>query len=349
MLSVNELFAGIGAQRTALKRVGVDYKIVGISEIDRNAIRSYTAIHGETRNYGDITQIQQLDYADLWTYSFPCTNISIAGKQEGMQKGSKEEGGTASGLLYEVQRLLNVAVEKNEVPKYLILENVKNLIGKRFKAQFKEWIQYLDQVGYNTYYAVLNAKDYGVPQKRERLFAVSIRKDIDQGQYRFPEVHKVTPQLKDYLEAEVPATYLLSDVAKAYMSRERNGKARWLYHVNNFEGLACTLTANMYKGVPYGVITNCVVEEIGNTGLYRTRAPHTTKEKSQLVRRLTPKECWRLMGFTDEEYESAAMVNSKSALYAQAGNSIVVNVLTEIIKELLKSEDVINAENESNI
>lgn len=166
MLLVNELFSGIGSQRQALQRLGVPHRIVGISEIDKYAIQSYNAIFGETRNYGDIMQIEKLDYADLWTYSFPCTDISVAGRQEGIIKGV-----TRSGLLYEVQRLLEKSKECNELPKYLLLENVKNLVGKKFKPQFDAWLEYLDALGYNTYWQVLNAKDYGVPQNREREYS----------------------------------------------------------------------------------------------------------------------------------------------------------------------------------
>ena len=131
MVKVNELFAGIGAFRKALERLGIPHEVVGISEIDKYAIQSYEAIYGATRNYGDISKVSRLDYADLWTYGFPCQDISVSGLQKGIVKNE-----TRSGLLYEVQRLLSVAVMYGELPKYLILENVKNLVGKKFKADF---------------------------------------------------------------------------------------------------------------------------------------------------------------------------------------------------------------------
>lgn len=123
MIKVIELFSGIGAQRKALQRLGLEHEIVGVSEIDKYAHQSYEAIFGETDNFGDITKIEKLPYADLWTYSFPCTDISVSGKQLGLN-------GTRSGLLYEVERLLNISKDNNEPPKYLLLENVKNLVGK---------------------------------------------------------------------------------------------------------------------------------------------------------------------------------------------------------------------------
>ncbi len=162
MLTVNELFSGIGAFRKALINLNVPYKIVGISEIDKFAIRSYEAMYGKTRNYGDISKIEKLDYADLWTYGFPCQDISQAGKQAGIVKGK-----TRSGLLYEVERLLKTSVENGKSPKYLIMENVKALVGKKFIEDFNRWICRLNELGYDTYYAIMNAADYGIPQKRE--------------------------------------------------------------------------------------------------------------------------------------------------------------------------------------
>lgn len=164
MLKVNELFSGIGAFRKALINLNIPHEVVGISEIDKFAIQSYNALYGETRNYGDISKVEKLDYADLWTYGFPCQDLSIAGKQAGLIKGV-----TRSGLLYEVQRLLAVASLYDELPKYLILENVKQLVGKRFKPAFDEWIDWLDSIGYNTCWKILNAADYGIPQKRESI------------------------------------------------------------------------------------------------------------------------------------------------------------------------------------
>ena len=203
MISVNELFAGIGSQSAALERLGIDFKVVGIAEIDKYAIKSYEAIHGKIRNYGDISKIEKLDYADFWTYSFPCQDISVAGRQRGINEN------TRSGLLYQVERLLNVSKEHDELPKYLMLENVKNLVGKQFKPQFDEWIKRLDDLGYNTYWKVLNAKNYGIPQNRERVFAISIRKDIDTG-YEFPQGFELKLRLKDILESEVDEKYYLS-------------------------------------------------------------------------------------------------------------------------------------------
>lgn len=220
MLTVNELFAGIGAFRKALIRLGIPHEIVGISEIDKYAIKSYNAIYGETRNYGDISKVERLDYADLWTYGFPCQDISLAGQLKGIVKGE-----TRSGLLYEVQRLLAQAQSDDALPKYLIMENVKNLVGKKFRPDFEGWLGCLDELGYNNYWKVLNAVDYGIPQNRERVFCVSIRKDIDTG-YTFPSPVESDTVLMDKLEPveDIDEKYFLSSecVKRRFMKNQIN-------------------------------------------------------------------------------------------------------------------------------
>ena len=253
-LTMIELFSGIGSQIRGIQNTGLfNCKVIATSDIDKDAIVSYAAVHCgltqemiDTYNYpsademvkylsdrnigydpqknkeydwykkrnskdikkyylacvlsnnlGDISRIKSLPYADLLTYSFPCTDISIAGKQEGIIKGK-----TRSGLLYEVERLLDIAKDNNTLPKYLLLENVKNLVGKQFKPQFDEWIDFLNSIGYNTYYQVINAKDCGIPQNRERVFAISIRKDIDMGLFDFPKPFDNGLRLIDMLEDE---------------------------------------------------------------------------------------------------------------------------------------------------
>lgn len=208
MITINELFSGIGAQVAALKRLGLDFEVVGISEIDKYAIQSYEAINGPTRNYGDITQIERLDYADLWTYSSPCVDFSTAGRQEGLYKADGSL--TRSGLLLHVERLLTESVLYGTQPKYLLLENVKALVSKKFMPDFQRWLDKLEQLGYNNYWQVLNAKDYGIPQNRERVFVVSIRKDVDTKGYKFPSPIPLKLRLKDMLEPCVDEKYYLS-------------------------------------------------------------------------------------------------------------------------------------------
>lgn len=202
-LRLIELFAGIGSQTQALKNVGVPHTVVAISEIDKNAIKSYTALHGETVNLGDIKEIWELPEADFWTYSFPCQDISVAGHGAGIKEG------TRSGLLLEVERLLKVAAEKGTLPKYLLLENVKNLVSKKFKADFDSWLSFLSSLGYTNYWKVLNAKDYGIPQHRERVFCVSIRGEHTA--FVFPEKRELTLRLKDMIDEHVDERYYLKE------------------------------------------------------------------------------------------------------------------------------------------
>lgn len=208
-LRMIEAFAGIGSQIAAMKRLGVDVENVGISEIDKYAVQSYEAINGKVNNYGDITKVEKFDPTDLLIYSSPCQDFS----QAGLQRGLVDENGnqTRSGLLLEVARLLEEYQKSGEMPKYLLMENVKALVSKKFKDKFEMWLQALDLFGYNNYWKVLNAKDYGIPQNRERVFVVSIRKDIDKGTFSFPDKIPLQHRLKDLLETSVDEKYYISD------------------------------------------------------------------------------------------------------------------------------------------
>lgn len=174
------------AQYLIGRNIGFDFKKrshydwLKLARKNNNELNKYYLACVLSHNLGDISSIKSLNYADLWTYSFPCTDISIAGKQEGIKKGK-----TRSGLLYEVERLLELAVHNKNQPKYLLLENVKNLVGNKFKRQFDEWLNRLDELGYNTYWKIVNSKNCGIPQNRERCFAISIRKDIDTIKFKF--------------------------------------------------------------------------------------------------------------------------------------------------------------------
>lgn len=206
-MKVLSLFSGIGAFEKALDNLSVPYDLVAYCEIDKYASKSYAAIHGvyEKMNLGDITKIDEKQLPkdiDLITYGFPCQDISIAGHQKGLfnEDGSK----TRSGLFFEALRI----IEETQ-PRVAIAENVKNLTGKRFSEQFKTVLDSLEQAGYNNYWKVLNAKDFGVPQNRERVFIVSIRKDVDNGTFKFPEGFSLELRLKDVLEDEVDDKYYL--------------------------------------------------------------------------------------------------------------------------------------------
>lgn len=206
-----ELFAGIGSQAKALKRLGANFEHYRICEFDKYAIKSYNAIHGTNFETSDITKITAKDlgivdtdkYTYICCYSFPCQDLSLAGKQRLMAKGS----GTRSSLLWEVERLLN---ECEELPQILLMENVTQVHGTKNKAHFDEWIAFLESKGYRNYWKDLNAKNFGIPQNRNRCFMVSVLGDYT---YEFPKEFPLTLRLKDMLEKNVDEKFYLSDVA----------------------------------------------------------------------------------------------------------------------------------------
>ena len=205
-MRVLSLFSGIGAFETALDEENIDWELDHYCEIDKYACMSYNQIHGTTDedNLKDVTQIDysKIGDIDLVTYGFPCQDISAAGHQKGF---FDEEGNlTRSGLFFNAADII-----RHTKPKFAIFENVKNLIGKKFKAEFETVLSVLDELGYNTYWKVLNAKDYGIPQNRERVFGISIRKDIDHG-CEFPKPVHLYLRLKDMLEEEVDEKYYLN-------------------------------------------------------------------------------------------------------------------------------------------
>ena len=206
-IRVFEAFAGYGSQSMALRRLGIDFEVVGISEIDKYAIQAYMAVHGDTPNYGDISNIEweSVPDFDFLTYSFPCTDISTAGQQKGLAEGS----GTRSSLLWECRK----AIEAKR-PKYLLMENVKNLVSKKFTPYMKEWLRFLEGQGYSNYTKVLNAKDFGVPQNRERVFMVSILGDAS---FHFPKPLTLEKRLKDVLERDVDESFYLSKKMTDYL------------------------------------------------------------------------------------------------------------------------------------
>lgn len=173
-----------------------------------------------TNNLGSIVGInpEEVPDCDLFTYSYPCTSISLSGSQKGMAKGS----GTPSSMIWECQKIIEA-----KKPKYLLMENVKNLVGKKFKPFFDEWLEYLEQQGYKSFWKVLNAKDYGVSQNRERTYCVSILDCPEGVEYRFPDPIPLTKCLEDYLETDVDEKYFLSDDKMerlVYNMEHKNGK-----------------------------------------------------------------------------------------------------------------------------
>ena len=203
-IKVLELFAGIGACSKALERLGIEHEIVDAVEIDKFAIKSFNAVHGTNFEPQDITKWDKNIECDLIMHGSPCQDFSVAGLGKGGDKGS----GTRSSLMYETLRI----VEKLK-PKYVIWENVKNLLSKKHRHNFDAYLQAMGDLGYHSNYKVLNAKDYGIPQNRERVFTVSVRKDLEDEfmAFEFPEPIELKTKLKDILEPVVDEKFYLSD------------------------------------------------------------------------------------------------------------------------------------------
>ena len=213
-----ELFGEIGSQAMALRDIGADFEHYRLVEWDKYAVQSYNAIHGTNFETADICKIHGSDlgivdtdkYTYIMTYSFPCTDLSVAGKMKGMSKADWAEGNsTRSGLLWEVERIIK-ELKDDELPQVLLMENVPQVHAEQNMADFESWLAFLRSKGYYNHYADLNAKDYGIPQNRERCFCVSILADefVD---FEFPAPIPLTIVMKDYLEETVDERYYINN------------------------------------------------------------------------------------------------------------------------------------------
>lgn len=413
-IKVIHLFSGIGAPEMALKRAGIPIDIIGYSEIDKYAVQAYKSIHGDTPiNFGDICKIEKLPKCNMLIYGSPCQDFSSAGRQKGLFDNDGSQ--TRSGLLFEVERLLNCS----ELPEILLMENVKNLVSKKFKPDFDSWLLKLEQLGYNNYWKVLNSKDFNVPQNRERVFVLSIKKEIDKKRFQFPIGKGLNLHIKDIMENNVDEKYYLSEeIQKRFFdrllkskkilngdllklencSKDITSQAGNVYDIN---GISPTLTAGThgyamgnileepmivasrgrYTGEDNSIEQNYEPNLLGISNTLTTVQkdnlivegyypyPNSDKKhqsnivyskegisptldtmgggnrqpkildgtKSPRIRKLTPLECWRLMGVSDEDYMKVKKDGmSDTQLYKQAGNSIVVDVLEAIFKELFQ-------------
>ena len=401
-------------------------------EFDKYATSSYCAIHNEneSKNLGDITKVDEtkLEPFNMICGGSPCQDFSVAGKQKGSVWTCKDCGHeynpltvhwserdkcpccgsnniekTRSSLLVEYLRVIRA-----NKPNFGMYENVKNIVGKQFKDTFKMFTDELDEYGYNVYWKVLNAKDYGIPQNRERVYLIFIKKELNNGKFAYPEPFDNGMRLKDILEENVDEKFYISNDKVQRFLTNLNNKDALLYDVcqvkregksREYNDFCPTLTARDYKDPR--LVNDNRVKQLGNivsTGnwdnpqrgrIYSSEgcspalnccgggglepkivqlgnvnpsgkgmngnvfdenglAPTLTtnkgegnkiavRENSIRIRKLTPKECFRLMGFSDENFEAAEKMVSNSQLYKQAGNSIVVDVLYYILVELYKA------------
>lgn len=385
-----------------------DWKKLSNKKDKTKGIEKYWLADHISRNLGDVTKIKEIPNCDLLTYSMPCTDMSIAGKQEGLKWTCQDCGleydpskldvdtrytcpycnsqnvkSTRSGLLYEVERLLVKAKENNNLPKYLLMENVDALVSKKYIDSFNDWINRLAGLGYNSYYKTINAKNTGVPQNRNRIFCVSILKNIDKMHFEFPKPFDLGYRLRDFLETdeEVLEKYFLSDEVQRRLQItnpkfEKNvvdttigkdctrfGQRDLVYQKDSIIG---ALTATDYKqpkqilditNEPLHIADICsekfqrmheqsrrVYSENGIAPTMHTcgggnTEPKVERDNLRIIRKLTPKETHRLMGFDDTDYEKCKAVGmSDSQGYKQSGNSIVVNCIALLAEHLYKAQ-----------
>jgi len=330
-MNLLSLFSGIGAFEKALENIGIEYDLVNYCEIDKFASKSYSLIHGvsEDKNLKDVTKIDtsRLSDIDLITYGFPCQDISLVGKKKGFEdeKGNR----TRSGLFFEALRII-----EDTKPKVAIAENVKALTSKRYTKEFNTVLESLKNAGYNSYYQILDAKDHGIPQHRERVFIVSIRKDIDTYEFIFPPQFEQVATLFDFLEDDVDEKYYLSDKMMNYIT-SNNSK----YITSDTKSIinktiASTITTR--EGNTRCDTSNYICSDLPADANIKFLK---VKNDTMRIRKLTPKECFRLMGFDDKDID--VLVENKisnTQLYKMAGNSIVVNVLEDLFNELRKAK-----------
>lgn len=358
-LRVIELFGGIGACSKAIERLGIPYEIADYVEIDKYAVKSFNAIHGTNFEPQDITKWDKDIKVDLIMHGSPCQDFSVAGKGAGGDKDS----GTRSSLMYETLRI----VEKIK-PKYVIWENVKNLLSKKHIHNFNAYLEAMEKLGYKNFYKVLNAKDYGIPQNRERVFTVSFIEREREREYEWPSPMPLERKLKDMLDDEVDEKYYLSedrlDVIYKWEQRQKENGRGFRFDVKNGDSVGRAVTTGSDRPAETNYVAVRTANKKGydlakdgdgidlaypNSTTRRGRVGHEVSKtlacsdtmgtlQNYRIRKLTPKEVWRLMGFDDSDFEKAEKVNSNSQLYKQAGNSIVVNVLEGILKNLLESE-----------
>lgn len=330
-LKVLELFAGVGTFSLALKKLGIPYEIVDAVEIDKYAIQAFNAIHETKFPTQDISQWDKDIKVDMITHGSPCQSFSIAGHQDGGDEGS----GTRSSLMWETVRI------------------VEKLLSKKHWHNFDAYLKKMESLGYKNFYKVMNAKDYGVPQNRERVFTVSILGGND---FKFPESVPLERKLKDVLEKAPDEKYYLSE-EKAGRLKYRNTVSQGdikrvgdldikgqdqIKRVYSPEGVSPTLSTmqggqRQPKIIQRGRGKNPGGEHSISPTLSTSDWQHNhALEEGCSIRRLTPLECWRLQGHDDDDFEKAKKSGlSDSQLYKIAGNGIAKPCLTGIFKELL--------------
>ena len=316
MLTIGTDFSGIGAPEQALKKLGIEYKSVFACDIDKYAKQSFLANYNTDNWYDDITKRDhsKTPYCDLYVAGFPCQAFSVAGKREGFN----DPRGT---LFYDLLQYIKI-----QRPKYFILENVKGLVRHDKGNTFKTIMDSLESLNYTIYHKVLNTKDYGIPQNRERIFIVGFS---DTHTFEWPET-KITEPIEKFLDIRVDKTYYLTkdQINKIHQYNKKHNKKidftfkDFITYIKNGVKWIADVRADMGLRIRKNRLSPCLTTS------------STPIIKRRKIRRLTPLECLRLQGFPD----SFERVVSDSQLYKQAGNSMTVDVMAAIIKQVLENE-----------
>lgn len=352
-LTFLDFFAGIGGFRRGMELAG--HKCLGHCEWDKYANMSYNAIHdikGDEWFGRDINEVraEELPRANVWCFGFPCQDISVAGKQKGFS-------GARSSLFFTVTKLIRDTKEEDR-PEYLFIENVKNLLSVNGGTDFLKLLIELDEIGYDAEWQLLNSKDFGVPQNRERVFIIGHLRGRG-GSKVFPISRNNGKTLKQLIGGSQGNRVYSADGLSVCLSANGGGQGAktGLYAINvsrkdksQYTDIANCLMARDYKGIGNQKMTAVAVltpertkkrqngrrfKEDGEPMFTLTAQDrHGVMLNNCMIRRLTPKECWRLQGWNDEDFEKARQLCSDSQLYKQAGNGVTVNVIYEIAKRL---------------
>lgn len=307
------IFAGIGGFRSGLELAG--HECVGYIEWDKFARKSYEAMYdteGEW-SHDDITTVNrnEIPRADIWTFGFPCQDISAAGKQAGLR-------GARSGLFYTVLDIIKSQKEENK-PSILLIENVKNLLSINSGWDFASILISLDEAGYDAEWEVLNSKNFGVPQNRERVFIV--------GHLRGRSTKKVFPITRKAGKVGIEIVGSTNEGLSPTLNRCGGGGLDVKVLVSGLY----TMQSDRFTGKPMPNISNCLKANKHDAGIL---VEDLVENSKPIIRKLTPREYWRLQGFSDTQFDKAREVNSDSQLYKQAGNSVTVNVIYAIGKNI---------------
>lgn len=307
MIQILELFGGIGSPRIAFRNKGIPVKAIDYVEIDEKAVRSYNAMFAKELPYKTQSVIDWNLKPDILIHGSPCQDISVAGIKRGADEGS----GTRSSLMWETIKIIqNMGVWR---PRVVIWENVKGVLGKAMRDNFNRYLEELEKLGYTNSYSVLNAMEYGLPQNRNRVFVIS-KLNGEPFNFNLLKKQKMKP-IQEYLEKQVSDEFTITQPSMLKKINSTSGSFGGRLKV--IEDYCWTITTKQMRCPNSGII------DLGN-GKYRY---------------LTPKECWLLQGYHLDDYEAAAQVNGKTALYMQAGNSIPTVFFEAIYEVLLEQEE----------